>query len=59
VCDRLDERVHPLLNLPRQQFPAVSHRVQELVDMGFQALDDGLDRLPAARGVGRLAVFGP
>ena len=35
VCDRLDERVHPLLDLPRQHFPAVSHRVQKPVNMGF------------------------
>jgi hypothetical protein len=29
------------------------------LNIGFQVLDDGLDRLLAARGVGRLAVLGP
>lgn len=60
VCDRLDERVHPLLDLPRQRFPAVSHRVQKPVNLGLYPLHDGLDRRPnpAARGVGRAAAFG-
>ena len=35
VCDGLNERVNPLLDLPHQQFPAVSRRVQKPVNMGF------------------------